>query len=46
MTLKAYYNNVIGVRISVDGHGSEIRKVTRRRPAVSNETTLPTKQPP
>ena len=46
MTLKAYYNNVTGVRISVDGHGSEIRKVTRRRRAVSNETILATMQRP
>ena len=28
----------------MDGYGSEIRKVSRGRPAVSNETILATKQ--
>ena len=32
------------MRISLDGYGSKIRKVSRCRPAVSNETILVTKQ--
>ena len=39
-----YYNNVINVRISLDGYGSKIWKVSRCRPIVSNETVLATKQ--
>ena len=42
--LKGYYNNTIDVRISLDGHGSKIRKVSRCRPTVSIETILATKQ--
>ena len=42
--LKGYYNNAINVRISLDGYGSKIRKVSRCRPTVSNETILATKQ--
>ena len=30
--------------ISLDGHGFKIQKVSRSRPAVSNETTLATRQ--
>ena len=30
--------------ISLDGYGSKIRKVRRCKPAVSNETILPTRQ--
>ena len=41
---KGYYNNTINVRISLDEYGSRIRKVSRCRPTVSNETILPTKQ--
>ena len=32
------------MRISLDGYGSKIRKVSRCRPTVSNETILATKQ--
>ena len=42
--LKGYYNNGINMRISLDGYGSKIRKVSRCRPTVSNETILATKQ--
>ena len=42
--VKEYYNNAINVRISLDGYGSKIRKVSRCRPTVSNETILATKQ--
>ena len=42
--LKGYYNNTINMRISLDGYGSRIRKVSRRRPTVSNETILANKQ--
>ena len=42
--LKGYYNNGINMRISLDGYGSKIRKVSRCRPTVSNETILGTKQ--
>ena len=38
------YNNIINVRISLDGYGSKIRKVSRCKPTVSNETILATKQ--
>ena len=41
---KGYYNNAINVRIYLDGYGSKIRKVSRCRPTVSNETILATKQ--
>ena len=44
LRLKGYYNNAINVRISLDGYGSKIRKVSRCRPTVSNETILATKQ--
>ena len=39
-----YYDNAINVRISLDGYGCKIRKVSRCRPKVSNETILATKQ--
>ena len=42
--LKEYYNNAIKTRISLDGYGSELQKVSRYRPEVSNETILATKQ--
>ena len=42
--LKGYYNNAIHGRISLDGYGSKIQKVSRCRPTVSNETILATKQ--
>ena len=42
--LEEYYNNIINVRISLDGYGSKIRKISRSRPTVSNETILATKQ--
>ena len=42
--LKVYYNDVNDVRISLDGYGSQIRKVSRCRLTVSNETILATKQ--
>ena len=42
--LKGYYNNTINVRISLEVYGSEITKVSRCRPTVSNETILATKQ--
>ena len=42
--LKGYYNNTINVRISLEVYGSEITKVSRGRPTVSNETILATKQ--
>ena len=42
--LTGYYNNAINVRISLDGHASKIRKASRCRPTVSNETILATKQ--
>ena len=42
--LKENYNNAINVRISLEGYGSKIRKVSRYRPTVSNETILATKQ--
>ena len=32
------------MRISLDGYGSKIRKVSRCKPTVSNETILVTKQ--
>ena len=35
---------MINVRISLDGYGSKIRKVSRFRPAVLNEAILATKQ--
>ena len=38
--LKGYYNKV---RISLDQYGSKIRKVSRGRPTVLNETILATK---
>ena len=41
--LKQYYNNAINVRISLDGYVSEIQKVSRCRPKVSNETIPATK---
>ena len=41
---KRYYNNAIDLRISLDGYSSKIRKVSRGRPTVSNETILATKQ--
>ena len=42
--LKGCYNNAINVRISLKRYGSKIWKVSRCRPAVSNETILKTKQ--
>ena len=42
--LKGYYNNAINMRISLDGYGSKIRKVSECRLAVSNKTILTTKQ--
>ena len=42
--LKGYYNNTINVRISLHGYGSKIRKKSRCRTTVSNETILATKQ--
>ena len=36
----------MNVRISLDGYDSKIRKVSRCRPTVSNETILATKQEP
>ena len=42
--LKGYYNIAINVRMSFDRYGSKIRKVSRCRPTVSNETILATKQ--
>ena len=42
--LKGYYNNGINMRISLDGYGSKIRKVSRCRPTVSVETILATKK--
>ena len=41
---KGYYNDAINVRWSLDGYGSKIRKVSRCRPKVLNETILATKQ--
>ena len=41
---KGCYNNTINVRTSSDGYGSKIRKVSGRRPTVSNEIILATKQ--
>ena len=38
------YNNAINVRISLNRYGSKIRKVSRWRPIVSEETILETKQ--
>ena len=38
------YNNIINVRISLDGYGSKIWKVSRCRPTASYETILATKQ--
>ena len=40
--LKGYYNNAINVRISLDGYGPGIRKVSGCKPTVSNETILST----
>ena len=42
--LKRYYNNATNARISLNQYGSKIRKVSRCRPTVSNETILETKQ--
>ena len=42
--LKGYDDNAITVRVSLDGYGSKIRKVSRCRPAGSNETILATKE--
>ena len=42
--LKEYYDNAINVRMSLGGYGSKIRKVSRCRPTVSNDTILETKQ--
>ena len=42
--LKGYFNNTINVRIPLDRYDSEIRKVSRCGPTVSNETILATKQ--
>ena len=43
--LKGYSNNnTINVRISFDGYGSKMQKVSGCRPTVSNETILATKQ--
>ena len=42
--LKRYHDNVINVRISLDGYGSKTRKVSRWRPTILNETILGTKQ--
>ena len=39
-----YYKDAINVRISLDGYGSKIGKISRSRPTVSNETILSTKQ--
>ena len=41
--LKGYYNT-IKMRVSLDGYGSKLRKVSRCRPTVSNETILAPKQ--
>ena len=41
--LKGYYDNAINVRIPLDGYGSKIRKVSRCRHTVSNETILATR---
>ena len=40
--LKGYYNNTFNVRISLEGYGSKIRKVSRC--TVSDETFLATQQ--
>ena len=40
---KGYYSNAINVRISFNGYGSKIRKVSKYRPTVSNESILATK---
>ena len=42
--LRGYYNNAIDVRISLDGYGSKIWKVSKCRPTLSNEAILATKQ--
>ena len=42
--LKGYYNNVIIMRMSLDGYDSKMKKISIRRPIVSNETILATKQ--
>ena len=42
--LKEYYNNAINMEISLNRYGFKIRKVSRWRPKVSNETILETKQ--
>ena len=42
--LKGYCNNAINVRISLEGYGSKIRKVSRCTPTISNENILATKQ--
>ena len=42
--LKEYYNNAINMGISLNRYGFKIRKVSRWRPKVSNETILETKQ--
>ena len=43
LKLKGYYDNAINVIISLGRYGSKIRKVSRWRPIVSNETILTTK---
>ena len=42
--LKGYYNNAIDVRIYLNWCGSKIRKVSRYRPTVSNESIPETEQ--
>ena len=42
--IKRDYSNAVYVRISLEGLDSKIWKVSRCRPAVSNETILATKQ--
>ena len=48
MTEAVYDNGLrherVKVRISLDGYGSKIRKISRYRPITSNETILATKQ--
>ena len=40
---KGYYDNAINVKISLEGYGSKIRKVSKCRPTASNETILAAK---
>ena len=43
MRLEGYYNNAFNVRISSDSYGSKMRKLSRCKPTVSNETIPATK---